>query len=375
MAHSPVLKALAQLFARSYAGRKGSGLLDFQPELKAVLRAAESQDGEARERAPKDLCEAETAGLLQLERHPRDRDIILKVRVPLVNETSLFERVCEPSPTYRRQALANQFKEAAASDLSGEWSVAWNAFCERMARAALSGDDITPFDRGDLFANAELLELVPKLLTWRGESLVRFVSCVLCDNSKRLEDLSGMEREGELRGKLCGKLGRLLDDITGGKVRSLDDLGIMPNPRFVLLSGPLRLRLDDQWLDLGQLHGSFRLAQEDIERAEEIATTARRCLTVENETSFHELAKLQSGELLVQTSYPGSGTLKLLQRLAPDIEFWHFGDSDEAGFDILRVLREESGRDFKSLHMQRGRVPFEQEALGHPNRIDWPFYD
>jgi hypothetical protein len=79
--------------------------------------------------------------------------------------------------------------------------------------------------------------------------------------------------------------------------------------------------------------------------------------------------------LLVHTSYPGSGTLKLLHRLAPEIEFWHFGDSDEAGFDILRVLREESGRDFKSLHMLRGRVPFEQEARGRPDRMDWPFYD
>jgi DNA topoisomerase VI subunit A len=183
-----------------------------------------------------------------------------------------------------------------------------------------------------------------------------------------------MEREGELRGKLCGKLGRLLDDITGGKIRSLDDLGIVPNPRFVLLSGPVRLRLDGHWLDLGLLHGSFRLAQEDIVRAEEIATTARRCVTVENETTFHELAKLRSGELLIQTSYPGSGTLKLLQRLSAELEFWHFGDSDEAGFDILRVLRETSGRNFQPLHMRRGQLKFEQESRGHPNRNHWPFY-
>lgn len=184
-----------------------------------------------------------------------------------------------------------------------------------------------------------------------------------------------MEKEGALRGKLRGKLGRLLEDITSGKFRSLDDLGIMPNPRFVLLSGPLRLRLDGQWLDLGRLHGSFRLAQEDVERAEDIATSAHRCLTVENETSFHELAKLQSGELLIQTSHPGSGTLKLLQPLPAKMEFWHFGDSDAAGFDILRVLREHSGRDFQPLHMQRGRIPFEQESLGRPKRKHWPFYE
>lgn len=373
--HSPALKALALLYNRSLAGRKGSGQLDFQPELKAVLRSAESEDGDARAQALHDLKAAEADGLLELERHRRDPDIIIKVRVPLANESALFARIGEPSPTQRRQALANQFAKAAALDLPDEWRAGWVSFCERKAQAALSGDEIAPFERDDSATNEEMLSLAAKLLTWRGESLIRFASCVLCGNSKRLEELAGMDKEGELRGKLRGKLGRLLEDITSGKIRTLDDLGIIPNPRFVLLSGPLKLRLDGQWLDLGRLRGAFRLASEDIERAEEIATTAHRCLTIENETSFHELAKLQSGELLIQTSYPGSGTLRLLGRLPADVEFWHFGDSDEAGFDILRVLREKSGRDFRPLHMQVGRTPFEQESLGRPSLSRWPFYE
>lgn len=373
--HSPALKALALLYNRSLAGRKGSGQLDFQPELKAVLRAAVSEDGDARAQALHDLKAAEADGLLELERHRRDPDIIIKVRVPLANESALFARIGEPSPTQRRQALANQFAKAAALDLPDEWRAGWVSFCERKAQAALSGDEIAPFERDDSATNEEMLSLAAKLLTWRGESLIRFASCVLCGNSKRLEELAGMDKEGELRGKLRGKLGRLLEDITSGKIRTLDDLGIIPNPRFVLLSGPLKLRLDGQWLDLGRLRGAFRLASEDIERAEEIATTAHRCLTIENETSFHELAKLQSGELLIQTSYPGSGTLRLLGRLPADVEFWHFGDSDEAGFDILRVLREKSGRDFRPLHMQVGRTPFEQESLGRPSLSRWPFYE
>ena len=184
-----------------------------------------------------------------------------------------------------------------------------------------------------------------------------------------------MDRDGEFRGKLRGKLGRLLEEITSGQIRSLDDIGILPNPRFALIHGPLKLQLDGEWLDLGRLSGAFRLAESDIERAESLVTTALRCVTIENETSFHELAKLESNELLIQTSYPGSGTLKLLQRLPGEMEFWHFGDSDEAGFDIVRVLREKSGRNFQPLHMKRGRVPFEQESLGRPKLKSWPFYE
>ncbi len=373
--HSPALKALALLYSRSLAGRKGSGQLDFQPELKAVLRAADCEDGDARAQALHDLKAAEADRLLELERHRRDPDIIIKVRVPLANESALFARIGEPSPTQKRQELANQFAKAATRDVPEEWRAGWVSFCERKAQAALSGDEVAPFERDDLVANEEMLLLAAKLLAWRGESLIRFASCVLCGNSKRLEELAGTDKEGELRGKLRGKLGRLLEDITNGKFRTLDDLGIIPNPRFVLMSGPLQLRLGGQWLDLGRLRGAFRLALEDIERAEEIATAAHRCLTVENETSFHELAKLQSGELLIQTSYPGSGTLRLLSRLPVDLEFWHFGDSDEAGFDILRVLREKSGREFRPLHMEVGRTQFEQESLGRPSLNRWPFYE
>jgi len=54
------------------------------------------------------------------------------------------------------------------------------------------------------------------------------------------------------------------------------------------------------WLDSGQLQGAFRLAEADIVRASGVETDAKRCLTVENEAAFHELAKLQSGELLIQ---------------------------------------------------------------------------
>ena len=135
---------------------------------------------------------------------------------------------------------------------------------------------------------------------------------------------------------------------------------------------------------------------------------------MENETSFHELAKLQSGELLVQTSYPGTATRELLRHLAGVQEFWHFGDSDPNGFDILRVLREQTKRPVLPLHMRFWALPkttvltseqrkltralcdspslhaeekaevkkmskssaglFEQESLLKPAIKQWPFY-
>jgi hypothetical protein len=77
---------------------------------------------------------------------------------------------------------------------------------------------------------------------------------------------------------------------------------------------PLRLRLNNERIELSRLRGPFRMSQIGVEHAEAIVTTASRYLTIENETTLHEIAKLGGGELLVHTSYPGLGTLALLQR-------------------------------------------------------------
>jgi len=374
-APSPVLSALARRYQRSQAGLTGEATRDVIFKIDELLQAANASEGEARELAEAQLREAERAGILALmPLHKRDPSSLYKARFSPANESKLYDLLNDVSPTQVRADLAGQFLAASSESIPDRWRSDWQSWCEQKRAAALTGTTVEPFDRYPSEENARLLKLLPKLLAWKGESLVRFVSCNLCDDSKKLESLAPVEKEGKHAGKLRGKLGRWLEEITGGKICTLNDLDILPNPRSALVHGPLRLRLDGVWLDFGLLHGSFRISLHDLKRAEVVETSARRCLTVENETSFHELAKLNSGELLVQTSFPGSGTLQLLSRLPDTLEFWHFGDSDEAGFEILRVLRESSGCDFQPLHMQPGRKPFEQEALGLP-QPRWPFYD
>ena len=372
---SQVIQALARRYERSIAGRTGETSRDVLVKVEDLLRDAEAVEGDARAVAEQQLREAEQAGILKLiPLHKRDHATLYQVRFSPANEAKLFAALGASSPSRVRELLAEQFAAAATQDLPERWQSHWRVWIERMRLSALAGKSVEPFQREPGGENAKLLALLPRLLAWEGESLVRFASCVLCGDSKVLESLAASDREGEFRDKLRGKLGRLLEDITGGQIRALDDVGILPNPRFALVHGPLKLQLDGEWLDLGRLHGAFRLSETDIVRAQNLLTSAGRCLTIENETSFHELAKLQSGELLIQSSYPGSGTLSLLDRLPAEMEFWHFGDSDEAGFDILRVLREKSGRDFRPLHMQVGRIPFEQESLGRPSLPKWPYY-
>lgn len=358
---SPVFPELASRYRRRRAGRTGQASKAVVWPLEEVLRSAGCAEGDAREVAERELRDAERAGVLELVRnHRRVADDVSDIRLSPAQEAAFFRHIGEASPSEERQTLSEQFTAALETAVPELWHDGWRAFLVEKRDAALAGASVEPFDRRASAENAERLALLPRLLAWEGESLLRFASCVLCGSSKRLESITG-------------PLGRMLAEITGGQVASLDDLGILPNPRSVLVHGPLRLKLDGERLDLGWLHGAFRLSQSDIDRAEAIETPATRLLTVENEATFHELAKLRSGVLLIQTSFPGSATLALLKRLPAELECHHFGDSDEAGFEILRDLRDRSGRDLQPLHMARGRVPAEQESLGAP-RAKWPFY-
>ena len=400
-----VLAAFATRYRQSQAGRTGGSAKDFIMDYRELLRAAHAEDGEAHELAVMHLHDASrrSQGLLVLETHPRDDRLIHLVRLARAGgEAWLFAYLEEPSPAQERASLAAVFIAEADNAVPDAWKGRWETWCARLAQQASEGGAILPFTRDDLDANRELLSLCARLLHWRGESLMRFASCTLCGDSKRLEQLRA-------------KLETCLRQLSEGGIHSLEDLGLMEKPRQVLLRGPLRLELPDGVLDLGPLHGPFTLSETDIRLATVVHCDAAHVLTVENETTFYELAKLGKDTLLIQTSYPGRAVLALMARLPVAIPLWHFGDTDPSGFDILRDLRERTGRAIRPLHMRfRPRSGsealscanaqllerlvanpsmtdchpelnamhlagslgyFEQEMLGPPSLNVWPFYD
>ncbi|MGN6643605.1 MAG: hypothetical protein ACTHKU_11470, partial [Verrucomicrobiota bacterium] len=249
----PILRALARLYAESKGGRTGAGQRDFLVDFKKLLAAAGCEDGDSREVAIRQLKQQE-GKIVRLEGPRLDADITHQVRLPREKVASLFALLNERSPAERREQLSQQFTDALRSETPQIWRDAWEKYCATIGKAALRGEAIAPFSRDDFEGNTELLSLIPKLLAWhakRDESLLRFASSVLTGNSKRLGELAVEDSAGSRR----GKLGAILDAVTGGKIRSLEDVGILQAPRFALVHGPLRLSLDGEWLDIGKLHG------------------------------------------------------------------------------------------------------------------------
>jgi len=159
----------------------------------------------------------------------------------------------------------------------------------------------------------------------------------------------------------------LLALASGGVVRSFTDLQIDHNPAAVRFHGPLRVILRGQVIDYAQHIGESVLSEADLAVAESIEIHAPRCVTVENATKFHELCRLQCGDIFVHTSYPNKATVHFLRGLSTELPLFHFGDTDAWGFDVLRALRSGVGRHIQPLHM-RYRPRIGSKPLGYRAR-------
>lgn len=401
---SPVCEAISRRYANSRAGRTGAGRRDLVFPFNELLREAGCLQGTARHEAVMELENLEKDALLILERHARDRSAILRVRLPLGKAEALMERLGRAGPGSQRRAFADMLAKLSGAPVPTEYQDDWVLFCQRSADAAIRGETVSPLDRSNPGAGSELLGIVARLLAWKGESYLRFASSMLCGDSKRL-------------GQLQPGVEKLLAQITGGKVKSLAELGITESGGGCWVHGPGVLVTGRGKIDLGALALPAHFSKSDL-MAGGIKTSASRWVTVENETVLLELAKLQSGVMLLSSGFRGgvanSVVVNLLRSAPAAAELWHFGDSDPKGFDILHDLRERTGKSIRSLRMgyrpsgdssplspedhkvirrllasdamtveeklemqamlESGtKGSFEQESLGRPNP-SWPFY-
>jgi hypothetical protein len=327
---TPLFQTLAELYGKSALRKR-----DFTIDYEKFLRLASAGDGDERELAENALrlAESESGGIFRIDRH-RKSGLPLTVRLAAEGgEEWLFSKIGKTNPTREREELARFFEQCAERGIPEKWTTAWKDWCASLASRAISGASLQPFSKT---GNHELMDALTGVLNWQGESLIRYASARICGDSKRLQALES-------------RLVMALGEITGE--RSLEAFGILHKPRSVNLHGPLVLEIGDSRIDFSALPGTYTLSETNIAEARHVATAARICLTVENEDVFMELAKRNPGVLLIQTSFPGSAVRRLIARL-PEMDFQHFGDSDPAGFDILRDLREKTGRNFRPILME-----------------------
>ena len=365
-----------------------------------LLDAAGLKTAEERQAAVRD---AEKIPQLKLHRLKGRPHIVLKIEVPLESEPWLHAQFGSQTGAEAQQAalaVVEQFS-AKSHPLLPE---AWTGLLRHLKAEFAIPRAVEPFRWLEANRVEELLKLLFDLTTheWPEGTLIRDASTQISRDSKYLEaQQSFIERALEL----------LL-----GRETPLEALGIQTSNSVLHYSGPLVLHFADHSKPL-DLRFESTLSVAELERATQLTTTAQRILTVENrKTTFLQLtrADVTRSTLIVATSFPTQAVRLLLQKLPPDLAHFHFGDTDPAGWDILRKLREVSGRAVHPFHMHWRPKPtaspltqrdqqilsrlladprmidchdelhamrkdgtkgdFEQESLGRPTLEEWPFY-
>ena len=398
------MKWLAQLHQDWMAARKRrvtASVQAFRRDWEQLLEDAGIKSAEDQQTA---LREAQQLGKFQLVPRKRNPRFIDKIIVPLESEAWLHEQFgTQPGVAVQQQAL----------DVVRAWSAkthplipeAWNELCRRLKTAFSIPKVLEPFRWLEARRVDELLNLLFQVTSheWSAGTLIRTASTQLGYDSKYLEEQQTF-------------LERALEALFGRET-PLEAVGIQTSNSTLHYCGPLVLHFEDHAKPL-DLRFESTLSVAELEQASHITTTAQRLLTVENrKTTFLQLARADEprSTLIVTTSFPTQAVKLLLQKLPPDLPHYHFGDTDPSGWDILRRLREISPHPVLPMHMawrpstqatpltQRDhqiierlladplmadchaplqairdsgtKGDFEQESLGLPNLMQWPFYE
>lgn len=371
----------------------------FRRDWETLLDDAGLKSAEERQAAQRE------AGRLPLKlipfRHkPR---FISKIEVPLESEAWLHARFgSETGAQAQNAALA--VVERFAAKTHPLLPEAWSGLLSRLQAEFAVPRAVEPFRWLETNRVEELLTLLFDLTAreWPEGTLIRDASIQMGRDSKHLET-----RQSLIERALALLLGR---------ETPLEALGIQTSNSVLHYSGPLVLHFADHSKPL-DLRFESTLSVAELEHATHITTTAERLLTVENrKTTFLQLVRADAarGTLIVATSFPTQAVRLLLRKLPPDLPHHHFGDTDPAGWDILRKLRDVTGRAVQPFHMRwrpkAGAPPlsqrdhlvlarllaessmadchpaleamlaagskgdFEQESLGPPELEEWPFY-
>jgi len=330
------LQTLHEQWMTARKRRVASSVRAFRRDWETLLDDAGLTSAEERQAAQRD-AENLPLKLIPFRHKPRFID---KIEVPLESEAWLHAQFGSQTGAEAQQAALAVVERFAAKShpLLPE---AWNALLSRLKAEFALPHAVEPFRWREANRVEELLKLLFDLTTreWPEGTLIRDASTQIGRDSKYLEaQQSFIERALEL---------------LVGRETPLEALGIQTSNSVLHYSGPLVLHFADHSKPL-DLRFESTLSVAELERATHLTTTAQRLLTVENrKTTFLQLTRADAirSTLIVATSFPTQAVRLLLQKLQPNLPHHHFGDTDPAGWDILRKLREVSGRTVHPFHM------------------------
>jgi Uncharacterized protein conserved in bacteria C-term(DUF2220) len=335
----PIVRALMDAYRRSQQGRTGNSRREFHIRYDKLVHKLAHATVSEEKRGRAVLVRMRLAGLIRWDHIPLQRDQIKTIYIPTTSEIGIFKAVGEVPPSAQRvgaiSAVAKHLNALNGHRYESEWKVAL-----RQAMDDISNGHSAEGLPNDAGLHDDILRATAAVLNNQQPILIRRLSAEKLRNSKLLQQ----RRE---------TVERFMAQFLPPDFSTLESWQVADTPPTVLLRGSLGLVLDDgQIIDQLDPRSSYTIKEELLVRAQRVFTSSRRCLSIENHTTFRETVAINSEDIIVHTSYPSSAVVKLLRLLPSTVDLSHWGDTDPWGYDILRVLRERTGRTIQAWRMR-----------------------
>ena len=133
----------------------------------------------------------------------------------------------------------------------------------------------------------------------------------------------------------------------------LEDHNIVKNKGTAVAKHGLVFKINNQLIDLDDLQEEFYFSMETLLKTEIVEIRKNKIVTIENLTSFYTFED-EDAVILYLGGFHNSAKRELIRKIFDfnnKLSFYHSGDIDCGGFEILIDLRNKTGIDFKPLLM------------------------
>lgn len=169
-------------------------------------------------------------------------------------------------------------------------------------------------------------------------------------SKKGFGDSKLIERKGSKIMQIFNEFGEIeYDNISD----LLEDHNIVKNKGNAIAKQGITFRINNQTINLDLFNEEFYFSMDMLLKMEVITLSKSKVVTVENLTSFYTF-KDDEAIILYLGGFHNSAKRELIKKIYnfnPNLEFYHTGDIDCGGFEILIDLRNKTGINFKPLLM------------------------
>ncbi len=130
-------------------------------------------------------------------------------------------------------------------------------------------------------------------------------------------------------------------------------LNIVKNPTYVYFKGNGVVTINNQIIDVNEVGKDIGISSEIISNVNDIKINAKNVMTIENLTNFHVFNEEDFFVIYLggYHNHIRRDFIKKIKEQNKEVSFFHFGDIDAGGFNILEHLISKTGVEFTPFKM------------------------